>query len=170
VAVILHERLANWARQLRPRLESGAIRWFETRSRGDLEAILPGLACPVVLIDLGQRIAAGLNDLVFVREHTPDARVLVIDPGGDAEVRLLARELGATHVFSGFIPPPAVADLVARWVDAAARRALTMGWSRTAFPATGIEPWGWLEELLELTDDEHVTTPVPGTPHESNLP
>ena len=147
-AVILHERLGNWVRQLRPRLLGHQIRWFETRSRGDLEAALAGLACPVVVIDLGQRAAAGLTDLDLVRERVPDAWVLVLDPESNNEVPDLARELGATHVFSGFVPPPVVADLVARWVAAAALRLEVAGWSRTTFPETETEPWSWLTDLL----------------------
>ena len=50
--MILHERLGNWNRQLRLRLHDRPIRWFETRSRADLDGLLTGLACPVVLIDL----------------------------------------------------------------------------------------------------------------------
>ncbi len=149
VAVILHERLGNWVRQLRPRLQGQPIRWFETRSRGDLDAVLTGLACPVVLIDLSQRATAGLMDLDLVRERVPDAWVLVLDPEGNSGVLELARELGATHAFSGFVPQPVVADLVARWVAAAALRIERVGWSRTSFPDTDNEPWSWLADLLE---------------------
>ena len=39
VAVILHERLGNWIRQLRPRLHDQPVRWFETRSRADLDGL-----------------------------------------------------------------------------------------------------------------------------------
>ena len=59
VAVILHERLGNWNRQLRPRLHDRPVRWFETRSRADLDGLLIGLACPVVLIDLGRHPSRG---------------------------------------------------------------------------------------------------------------
>ena len=40
VPLMLHERLGNWARQLRPRLHNLPIRWFETRSRADLDDVL----------------------------------------------------------------------------------------------------------------------------------
>ena len=73
VPLILHERLGNWARQLRPRLHDLPIRLFETRSRADLEAVLTGLACPVVLIDPGKHLANGLVDLDLVRTRAPDA-------------------------------------------------------------------------------------------------
>ncbi len=149
VAVILHERLGNWVRQLRPRLHGQPIRWVETRSRGDLDAVLTGLACPIVLIDLGQRATAGLMDLDLVRERVPDAWVLVLDSEANCGVPELARELGATYAFSGFVPPPVVADLVARWVAAAALRIERVGWSRTSFPETETEPWSWLTDLLE---------------------
>ncbi|HEX3449879.1 MAG TPA: hypothetical protein VHS97_16615, partial [Isosphaeraceae bacterium] len=80
VAVILHERLGHWNRQLRPRLHDQRIRWFETRSRGDLDNLLIGLSCPVVVIDLGRQPTLGLQDLMRVLERAPDARVLVLDP------------------------------------------------------------------------------------------
>jgi hypothetical protein len=148
VAVILHERLGNWNRQLRPRLHERPIRWLETRSGADLDGVLNGLAAPVVLIDLGRHPAAGLRDLERVLQWAPDARVLVLDPEAHAEVAGLARELGATHVASGFVPPPIVARLLERWIDLARRQIERDGWSRTSFPPTDTEPWGWLADLL----------------------
>ena len=91
VAVILHERRGNWARQLRPRLHNQPVRWFETRSRADLTGVLTGLACPVILIDLGRHPAAGLMDLDLVLRLVSDARVLVLDPGSHDEAAGLAR-------------------------------------------------------------------------------
>lgn len=149
VAVILHERLGNWVRQLRPRLHDQPIRWFETRSPGDLDAVLTGLASPLVLIDLGNRGAAGLNDIELVFQRASDAWVLVLDPEADDGVAGLARELGATLAVSGFVPPPIVADVLTRWVGLAARRIERDGWSRTSFPETETEPWSWLTDLLE---------------------
>jgi DNA-binding NtrC family response regulator len=148
VAVILHERLGNWNRQLRPRLHDRPIRWLESRSSADLESLLTGLACPVVLIDLGEHAAAGLEDLERVLRRAPDARVLVIDPAADSDVAVLARELGAAHVASDSVPPALVARLVARWVELAQRAIEHNGWSRTSFPETSSEPWGWLADLL----------------------
>jgi hypothetical protein len=148
VAVILHERLGNWARQLRPRLHDQPARWFETRSRADLEAVLPGLASPVVLIDLGRDPAAGLTDLDLVVRTTSDARVLVLDPEAHDGVAGLARELGATHVVSGFLPPPIVAGLLTRWIDLAKRRIACDGWSRNGAADSGNGPWGWLAAYL----------------------
>jgi hypothetical protein len=148
VAVILHERLGNWNRQLRPRLQDRPIRWFETRSRADLGSLLTGLACPVVLIDLGRHPAEGLQDLVEVLDRAPDARVLVLDPEAHDHVADVARELGATHVASGSVPPPFVARLLARWIDLAQRHIERDGWSRTSFPKTETEPWAWLADFL----------------------
>ena len=39
------------------------MRWFETRSAADLDAALAGLACPVVVIDLGRDPVGGLSQL-----------------------------------------------------------------------------------------------------------
>ena len=60
----------------------------------------------------------------------------------------LARELGATHVASGFVPPPFVARLLARWIELAQRHIERDGWSRTSFPKTETEPWAWLADFL----------------------
>src|SRR5262249_7371590 len=67
---------------------------------------------------------------------------------GNGEVANVARELGATCVFSGFVPPPVVADLLARWIELARRGVERAGWSRTAFPETETDPWGWLADYL----------------------
>jgi hypothetical protein len=160
VAVILHERLGNWARQLRPRLHQQPIRWFETRSRADLDDVLTGLSLPVVLIDLGKNPAAGLKDLDRIVQRAPDARVLVLDPESHDEVAALARELGATHVASGFVPPPVVAGLLARWIMLSQRHFGRDGWSRTSFPETETMPWDWLALYLGETDNPgSITTP-----------
>jgi hypothetical protein len=134
VALILHERLGNWARQLRPRLHDLPIRWFETRSRADLDTVLTGLACPVVLIDPGKHLAAALLDLDLVLSRAPDALILLNNPDCHTELTALARELGATYVLSGFVPPPEVAGLLIRWITLARRHIERDGWSRTSSP------------------------------------
>jgi len=149
VAVILHERLGNWARQLRPRLHLQPVRWYETRSAADLDAVLTGLVSPVVLIDLAHEVAAGLRYLGLVLQRAPDAQVLVLDPGAHDEASGMARELGATYVLAGFAPPPLVADLLARWIALAQSRIGREGWSRVLTPDPVTEPWSWLSEYLE---------------------
>lgn len=134
VALILHERLGNWARQLRPRLQNLPIRFFETRSRADLDAVLTALACPVVLIDPGKQLATALLDIDLVQSRAPDALILVSNPDSHTEVTTLARELGATYVLSGFVPPPEVAGLLIRWITLARRHIERDGWSRTSSP------------------------------------
>jgi hypothetical protein len=163
VAVILHERLGNWNRQLRPRLSGWPIRWFETRSRSDLDNLLTGLACPIVLIDLGRSPTMGLGDLDYLLWRVSDARVLVLDPEAHAGVAELARELGATHVASGFVPPPFVARLVARWVEQARRQIECGGWSRSTFPETQTDPWAWLTEFLGDAELSYNTISTPNT-------
>ena len=163
--MILHERLGNWVRQLRPRLHDQPIRWFETRTAADLDGVLIGLACPVVLIDLGRHPVGGLMVLDQVLLRAPDAWVLVLDPESHPDVACLARELGATHVVSGFVPPPRVAELLARWIALALQRIDKSGWSRTAVPESQTEPWGWLADYLEtrtLLTTALETPPKPG--------
>jgi hypothetical protein len=148
IAVILHERLGNWARQLRPRLYDLPIRWFETRSIADLDLVLTGIASPVVLIDLGSWPAAGLLGLHAILHRASDARVLVLDPEVHPEAAGLARELGATHVIAGFVPPPVVAALLGRWVRLAQWRIEHGGWFIALTPSPESEPWGWLAPYL----------------------
>jgi len=148
IALILHERLGNWARQLRPRLYDLPIRWFETRSIADLDPVLTGMASPVVLIDLGSRPSAGLLGVRAILQRASDARVLVLDPEVHQEAAGLARELGATHVIPGFVPPPVVAALLRRWVKLAQWRIEHRGWSRALTPDPESEPWSWLAPYL----------------------
>jgi hypothetical protein len=148
VAVILHERVGGWYRQLRPRLYRQPVRWFESRSLADLDGILAGLAFPVVLIDLAPQPAEGLSALGLIRSLAPDARSLVLDQEARVDVRILARELGATHVCPGFVAPPVVADLLTRWIAMARQGMESAGWSRTTFPETAMDPWSWLSDYL----------------------
>jgi hypothetical protein len=105
---------------------------IETRTRSDLEVILTGLACPVVLIDPGAHVTNGLLDVDLVARQAPDALILVNNPESNAAVASLARELGATHVLSGFVPPPDVAGLLLRWIVLARRQIERDGWSRAS--------------------------------------
>jgi chemotaxis response regulator CheB len=146
VAVILHERLGTWSAQLRPRLRDRPVHWIETRSRGDLDQALVGLAHPVILIDLRRNVEEGLVDLFHIKSRTSDALVLMVDSEAHKGVAALARELGATHVLSGFVPPPEVASLIDRWINLAEPRIKTSGWAR---PLPANEPLD-LEEWLQI--------------------
>jgi chemotaxis response regulator CheB len=146
VAVILHERRGNWAGQLRTRLQDRPVRWMETRSAADLDAALLGLACPVVLIDLRNHAAQGLEDLDRVLRQSPAARVLVLDPEANEGVAELARELGASLAIAGFVPPPDVTSLLDRWIKLAVTQTEREGWSRSL----AAEPPFDAESLLEL--------------------
>jgi hypothetical protein len=148
IAVILHERIGNWARQLRPRLHDLPIRWFETRSVADLEPVLTGMACPVAVLDLGSRPAAGLLGLQTILHRASDARALVLDPEVHDEAAGVARELGATYVMTGFVPPPVVASLVRRWIKLAQTQVDKSGWSKVLVPDPESEPWSWLAPYL----------------------
>lgn len=113
--VVIHERLATWSRQLRPRLGS-FCRCAESRSAADLARILRGEPAAVVLVDLADDPAARLADVIRARREAADALILVLDPHDRPGVATLARELGATRVLAGFVPPPDVAAVVAGWV------------------------------------------------------
>lgn len=146
--LIIHERLGNWARQLRPRLSAWPIRVVESRSTADLEGALAGTAFPIVVIDLSRRPRAGLEDLDRALRASPRALALVLDPGEHEGVAPLAREIGATLVLSGVATPPAVARLIARWIPLALRRAEADGWSIARKPEPEPEPWNWLAPHL----------------------
>jgi hypothetical protein len=147
--LVIHERIGTWARHLRPRLGESPVRLVETRSGADLDATLAGACCPVVLIDLGRRPRAALDELDRALRAAPDALVLVLDPESHDGAELLARELGATHVISGPAAPPAVARLLTRWLPLAQRRAEAAGWSGSAPEPPEPEPWNWLRPLLD---------------------
>jgi hypothetical protein len=167
VAVILHERRGNWAGQLRTRLQDRPVRWMETRSAADLDAALLGLACPVVLIDLRNDPAQGLLDLDRATQHSPAARVLVLDPEANEGVAELARELGASLVISGFVPPPDVASLVDRWITLAAAQTEREGWSRSLAAESPFDA----DSLLELAQiDQMEKTGVDGRSLVENHP
>ena len=159
--VVSHERIGTWVRHRRPRLLGWPVRWVETRSTADLETALAGMVCPIVLIDLGRRPPrAGLEDLDRAAQAAPNALILVLDPEAYEGVATLARELGATHVLSGPVTPPEVAQLIARWLPLAQRQTESDGWSIAREPEPEPEPWNWLAPLLSGRPGT-VTGPVP---------
>ena len=137
--LVIHERLGIWARQLRPRLASWPIRWTETRAAADLEAAVAAAAWPIVVLDLGNRPLSGLENLERAVRAARDALILVLDPAEHAGIPTLARELGATLVLSGVVPPPAVAARLVLWLRLARRRAEVDGWSSD--PEPDRDPW-----------------------------
>ncbi len=94
--------------------------------------------------------------------RAPDALSMVLDPEARSERRGLARELGATYVGSGYVPPPFVAELLARWITLARSRIESAGWSRTTLPDTAADPWSWLAEYLGEPADLQRICPAPG--------
>jgi hypothetical protein len=168
IAVVLHERLGTWAGQLRARLQDLPVRWYETRSAADVEEAIRGMACPVVLIDLSRNVVEGLRQLDQITARSPGARVLVLDPDSIKDVPMLARELGATHVISGFVPPPRVAALIARWVDLAAREMTRGEWSRQPVADPPADLDGWLE-LASLALDSDVSSSSSASPSSPEL-
>ena len=146
--LVVHERVGNWARQLRPRLAGRPVRLVETRSADDLEAALAGAACPILLVDLARRPRAALEDLDRGLRVSPGALALVLDPEGHEGAALLAREVGASHVAAGPVTPPAVVDLLSRWLPLAQRRSESAGWSAATPEPPEPEPWNWLTPML----------------------
>jgi DNA-binding response OmpR family regulator len=143
--IITHERRGLWARQLRPRFPSESIRWVETRSADDLRAALRGRSRPIVVLDLGDPLRRGLADLAEAREVAPDALIVVVEPRERPEAMALAPEMGATLVLPGVVVPPAMAELIARWIALANQRADAEGWSPDREPKPDL-----IDELIAL--------------------
>lgn len=139
IPLMIHERLANWARQIRPRVATWPVRLIETRSAADLARAWRSSACPLIVLDLDRWPHRGLDDLVRAQPAASEALVLVLDPGGHPEIPPLAREIGASHVLSGAVTPPAVLALLERWLPIACRRIEADGWAGE--PEAEPEPW-----------------------------
>lgn len=116
-SIIVHERVAEWVGHLRPRFESDSdLRWVESRSVGDLTSVARGPSDPIALINLAARPYWGLEGLDALIQTTPNALTLVIDPQSIPGLPIIARELGATLVWSGVVVPPRVETLFRRWL------------------------------------------------------
>jgi hypothetical protein len=145
-SVIIHERLANWARQIRPRFRGWPIRWAETRSRGDLVRAAARSACPILVVDLADRPVRGLEDLDAALGAAPMALSLVLDPGSHPGLAIAALGLGATLLRPGVVVPPEVVGLLHRWLPLARQRAESDGWS-VPIPS---EPWARPDPIFPI--------------------
>ena len=163
IAVILHERLGNWARQ---HCGLGCtdlpVRWFETRSAADLAGAIDGPASPVVVIDLGKDPAGPLEDLARVVARD------VVGPGPGDRCRGPRGGQGAGPRAGrdarrlGLRPPPEVAELVRdrwRWRRPKPR---TAGWSRPMPVDPAKHPMEWIEGLI--------ARPTPPAAHSGRAP
>ncbi len=136
IPLIVHERRAHWARQLRPRITAWPAHLVETRSGFDLAEALRGRNNPLVLADLGARGLATLDELARALPASRDPLVLVLDPEAIPDVSNLARACGATDVWTGFSHPADVASALERWLALAEGRRRAAGWfARTTRPA-----------------------------------
>ncbi len=160
LTVIIHERMAHWSRQLRPRFDGWPIRWIETRSSDDLSLAATRSNCPILVVGLDGKPDRGLRDLVEALRAAPDALSLMIDPSGGDERAGLARELGATHVLSGPVVAPEVERWVRRWLPIAEARSAALGWS----PANRVDL-----DSDDSLDPEYAEDP-PSDPHPSPPP
>ncbi len=157
VPLIIHERLARWGRQLRPRVATWPVRVHETRSSSDLVVALGRSACPILIIDLTDRPRQGLEALERAMANSPNLLTLALESGSHPEVLSLARELGATHVVSGLATPPDVMAILARWLPLAIRRAESDGWAGDPEPEP--EPWEVATRVRRTPSEDQTTTP-----------
>ncbi len=137
VTLVVHERRDLWVRQLRPRVVGLPVTVRESRSAADLGRALSADPAAVVVADLGAEPFDRLSELEHCRRSLADALVLVLDPESIPGVALIAREVGATLVRSGFVSPPDVARILTRWITLASRRSEAAGW---AGPQPAIPP------------------------------
>jgi hypothetical protein len=120
------------------------VRLVETRSRSEVVGAVRVAACPLLVLDVGDRPRPMLEDLAAAMAAAPNGLALVLDPGSHPGVALVARELGATLALTGFVPPPRVVSLLDRWLTCARRRTAADGWMVGIEPAA--EPWeAWLK-------------------------
>lgn len=140
--LIVHERLGRWARQIRPRVAGWPVRPVETRSADELAVACGRSACPIVVIDPGDRLRLALADLDRAARAAPDALILMLGGSSPPEFPLVAREMGATLVLPATTPPPRVLDLLARWLPLARARSEAGGWAEDRKPEP--EPWEYL--------------------------
>jgi len=122
-SIIVHERLAHWTGLIRPRIAAtSTIRWVESRSSADLASAAFGLSDPIALINLAARPYWGLEGLDALNQIAPNALTLVLDPDSVPDVPIIARELGATLVWSGVVVPPRVEALIRLWLTVLEQR------------------------------------------------
>jgi hypothetical protein len=152
LSVIIHERVANWSRQLRPRFPGWPIRWSETRSEVALVRAAARSTCPIVVIELDRRNLQGLRDLHEALQVTPNALSMVLEPLNRPDVATIARELGATLVLPGVVVPPEVERLLLRWLPIAKGRSEAEGWSASSEP----EPEFWEQPDLFPWPDQPI--------------
>jgi hypothetical protein len=147
-SIIIHERLANWSRQIRPRFRGWPIRWSETRSTSELVRAASQSTAPIFVIDLADRPSQGLEDLDAGLVAAPMALSLILDPLSHDGLPTTARELGATLVLPGVVVPPEVVALLQRWLPIARQRSESDGWSVSIRAEP--DPWGRLEPIASF--------------------
>ena len=108
-----------------------------------------GWRCPVVLIDLARQPIDGLAALERRRARGPPTRAsLVLDPEVQARASGPGTRARGDARRSGFVPPPVVAGLIARWITLAGHGPGVGRLVADELPGEAAEPWGWLSEYL----------------------
>lgn len=154
--VVTHERRGIWAGHLRRSIADWGLRLVESRSLDDLTQAVAGVAHPLVLIDLDRRPREQLDALLLLGTERRDALTLVLDPASVIPEPWRARELGATVLLRGFVPPPQVLQLLDRWRRVSEARRARSGW-----PRDDAQPRSLWQRLLGSRDASlfPITTP-----------
>jgi hypothetical protein len=139
VTVVVHERVAKWARQVRPHLAVHPARLIETRGAGELVAAVRQSAGAILLVDLADRPSVHLDHLDGALRANPGALSVVFERTADEGVRQLAREIGATVILPFRTTPPVVLGLLDWWIPLSLRRARDAGWTPEPVEADPIE-------------------------------
>ena len=137
--LILHERIARWARRLRPLAHVWGFRLVETRSADALLDAARGSACPVVGVEVGSRLERTLLMIESARSLRPSALILALAEDPRPEIVSLLLEAGATSALGTREPVPRILETFERWVGLARERVAASGWAcdRRREP----EPW-----------------------------
>ena len=138
IMLVIHERRGYWAKQLRPRVHSIPLKVRETRSAPDLEAALQSFNPAILVLDLAESPDEMLIALQKCHRLLENVLVLVLNPHQILGTAGLASELGVTLVYSGFVSPPTVTQLLEHWARLSTIRG-SLGWFHVSEPPNQTE-------------------------------
>jgi hypothetical protein len=147
VPLVIHERVANWTRQIRPHAASWPVRLVETRSGPEFRAAVARHGPSVAVVGLGNDPSGELMALHQAIESAPQLLSLVLEPAGRPGVVDLAREAGATMAYGTWEPPPRIIRLLRRLVDRAVVLQAACGWLDESFHPSPDDLDAWLRTL-----------------------
>lgn len=116
--LVVRDSSGWWVDHLAPRLADVPIRVELMAGWGDADGEPPAFG----LFVLGENLTIGLESLDRFARLRPCPCILALDPLRLPGLPGLARELGATRIISGPVPPPLVATIFRDWAALRRRR------------------------------------------------